>query len=499
MVDERLPRPFGGYVLFEVLGAGGAGAVYAARARDAKIAGPVVIKILHPAVAGSSTQLLRFRQEAEVAVKIDHPNVVRVLDAGTCDEQPYLAMEYVVGWTSAEVIRASIRSGQGLPIAIAGGIVRQALAGVGAIHALDLVHRDLSPNNVMIDAEGVIRLIDLGLAKSHLRDWQTKTGTTMGSPGYIPPEQIAGDQISERADFYPLGVLLFELITARRMIRGKTTFELLRAALEYEHRSLTEIRRDVPPAIDEVVRIATARDPEDRFSSAAAFAAALERACPDLALPQAIERTLSALVAERKEERTRLFELSRTSVRPEPTRTGMYVEATPTPPARARGFGPAAIGLAVGLILGGGGVELFHAAGPQPIALRPPEEVPAPVIEAPEVTAVASEPVPSVRARATRRVPRSRAERPPPPPPPPRSPPARVEVAPPPPRPPSLLERRTGLTRRAEALIRAHPGDRALLKVIAELGMITPSSEPARAEETLEGCAKTLDGYGQPR
>ncbi|MEQ8273977.1 MAG: serine/threonine-protein kinase [Deltaproteobacteria bacterium] len=278
----EFPCSFGPYVLMRLLGAGSGGAAYLARPALRAPGWPphVVVKVLRDEVAQHADDIARFEHEARVAVCVEHENVVRVLDAGRVEnnlgDQLYLAMDYVDGTMLSDVRKTLADADVYLPLPVSIAILEQALRGVGALHdargpdgaPLEFVHRDLSPRNVMVDSRGHVRLIDLGLAKSRLQEWMTTPGTTLGSAGYMPPEQAAGDPVDQGADLYAIGAVAYELFSGQRMIAPANAQKMLHDTLTYRHRPIPPGRPEVPAALDAFVERATAHGKNERFRSA---------------------------------------------------------------------------------------------------------------------------------------------------------------------------------------------------------------------------------------
>jgi hypothetical protein len=281
-VAAEFPCSFGPYVLMRLLGAGSGGAAYLARPALRAPGWPphVVVKVLRDEVAQHADDIARFEHEARVAVCVEHENVVRVLDAGRVEnnlgDQLYLAMDYVDGTMLSDVRKTLADADVYLPLPVSIAILEQALRGVGALHdargpdgaPLEFVHRDLSPRNVMVDSRGHVRLIDLGLAKSRLQEWMTTPGTTLGSAGYMPPEQAAGDPVDQGADLYAIGAVAYELFSGQRMIAPANAQKMLHDTLTYRHRPIPPGRPEVPAALDAFVERATAHGKNERFRSA---------------------------------------------------------------------------------------------------------------------------------------------------------------------------------------------------------------------------------------
>jgi serine/threonine-protein kinase len=266
ILDER-------YRVEEMIGEGLLGRVY--RARNVRIRRQCAIKI--PAdgslIHGQATQ--RLLNEAEAGGRIDHPNVVAVLDLGEVSAgQPYLVMELAEG----ETLRKRLARSNGLPVAVALALAHQLALGLEHAHGCGLVHRDLTPDNVVIGANGRARILDFGLALVMDGDSKrlTAPGLVIGTPPYMAPEQAAGERIDARADLYSLGVLLYEMIAGRVPFDGTPT-ELARKTIFWTPPRLGE-RIDgltIDPAIDDLIQWMLARHPADRIESATAVARAL--------------------------------------------------------------------------------------------------------------------------------------------------------------------------------------------------------------------------------
>ncbi|MCE5246291.1 MAG: serine/threonine-protein kinase [Candidatus Polarisedimenticolia bacterium] len=271
-----------GYRVEGLIGEGGMGAVY--KAVHPVFGQEVAIKVLDPLLARNVELRERFVQEARIQMGLRHQGIVQVLTGEVKGERAALVMEFVDGLSLEEVIR---RRGT-LPAAEAAAIFVQVLAAVGHAHERGVVHRDLKPANVMVTADGTAKVTDFGIARvvGNLR--LTRTGTTMGSPHYMAPEQILGSkEIDHRADIYALGAALFEALSGRppfaefERAGADSDFAVKEAHVRRDPPDLCALRPDVPPAIAEAVRIALAKDPEARFQSCWEFAAALEQAAQD--------------------------------------------------------------------------------------------------------------------------------------------------------------------------------------------------------------------------
>ncbi|AKF04810.1 serine/threonine protein kinase [Sandaracinus amylolyticus] len=281
------------WIVREPIGSGGHATVY--RAEHVELGHSVAIKVLHLDRCGSAADemLGRFRREARIAARIQHRNVVRVFDWGELDSGwPYFVMQLVPG----EDLQALIDREGALPIAAAVDVGLQALAGLGALAELGVVHRDVKPGNVMIETRPsgarIARMVDLGIASTcdHVAGPRfTLEGTVLGTPEYMSPEQIRGMELDHRADVYSLGVVLYEALTGVLPFHGKGPCATLAMALTQEPARVIEMRPDCPPEIDAIVMRALEKDREARFDSARAMASALAEAADACGLPRGVD------------------------------------------------------------------------------------------------------------------------------------------------------------------------------------------------------------------
>jgi eukaryotic-like serine/threonine-protein kinase len=257
------------YRMIRKLGGGGMADVYLAE--DQELGRRVAIKILHGRYANDDQFVERFRREAKHAAGLSHPNVVSIFDRGETDGSYYIVMEYVEGKTLKELIRS--RGPCPIPVAIA--YTRQILSALRYAHRTGLIHRDIKPHNVIVDPEGVVKVTDFGIARAGASQ-MTEEGSIIGTAQYLSPEQARGAPVDQSSDLYSTGVVLFELLTGDVPFTGDTPVEIAMKHLSEIPDAPSHRRRDVPPDLDLIVLRALAKDPADRYQSAAAMDADLE-------------------------------------------------------------------------------------------------------------------------------------------------------------------------------------------------------------------------------
>jgi serine/threonine-protein kinase len=254
----------GRYRVERLLGGGGMAVVYCAH--DEELDRTVAIKLLAEHLAEDDEFRARFLLEARMAGRLSHPNVVAVFDAGEDEGRPYIVMEIVEGETLAEVLRRERR----LPPEQVADLGMQAAAGLAHAHAHGLVHRDVKPHNLLIRADGVLKVADFGIARAAEATRRlTQIGTILGTADYLAPEQALGEDVTPAADVYGLGAVLYQALTGRTPFQAETLVHLLTAL---QHGAVTppgELVGGVPPALEEVIMRCLARNPEYRPGSAA--------------------------------------------------------------------------------------------------------------------------------------------------------------------------------------------------------------------------------------
>jgi serine/threonine-protein kinase len=261
------------YELEELVGTGGMSSVF--RARDRQLERRVAIKILHQHYAEDPEYLERFRREARAVAKLSHPNIVTVIDRGDDDGRQYIVFEHVEGENLKELV---IRSGR-LPVRRALELALAVADGLAFAHNHGLVHRDVKPQNVLLNRDGEVKVTDFGIARSlHVEQGVTQTGMVLGTGEYLAPEQASGKPVSPATDVYSLGVVLWELLAGDVPFVGENFVAIALRHVNEPPPSLRERRPDVSPRLEAAVNRALAKDPAQRFPSMSAFAKEL-RAC----------------------------------------------------------------------------------------------------------------------------------------------------------------------------------------------------------------------------
>ena len=274
------------YQVMKKLGEGGMSYVYLAK--EISSDDTVAIKVLSPRLASDKSSVERLRREAGLAMRLDHPNVCRILRLGESEDGLiYLVMPFLKG----ELL--SDREVRGGPMDMALGVMllQQMCAGLHHAHELQIIHRDLKPENVMLvpdDAGGVERAVvmDFGLAKERRADPAiaklTATGIILGTPEFMSPEQIRGKPLDARSDIYALGIVAFEMFTGKLPFQGRNAQEMMIARLRSQPIAIRTLRPDVPDAVEKALTKALQTNPDDRFTTAIEFAEALTGSAPSL-------------------------------------------------------------------------------------------------------------------------------------------------------------------------------------------------------------------------
>ena len=259
----------GRYELLEALGRGGMGAVY--KARDIELDRLVAVKVIRPELADDPRTLERFKQELILARQITHKNVIRIFDLGTEDGTKFITMEFVEGRDLSHLLTE--RQFQPLEAA---HIVRQVSRALEAAHTEGVIHRDLKPQNIMVDNLGRVLVMDFGLARSVEMSGLTQTGTVLGTPAYMSPEQAKGGVLDERSDLFSAGIIFYELLTGQVPFQADTVWGTLLKRTEGPPPPPTSIVRDLPAALSDIVLKCLKIHPAERFQTATEFTVALD-------------------------------------------------------------------------------------------------------------------------------------------------------------------------------------------------------------------------------
>ncbi|HEX2657997.1 MAG TPA: serine/threonine-protein kinase [Polyangia bacterium] len=277
----------GRYEILSLVGVGGMAEVFRARAH-----GPggyqreLIIKRILPHFAQNPAFIRAFVEEAKILGMLSHPNIVGVYDFGEDAGRHYLALEYLDGLSLAEMLSRRRRAQAPIPIGVVAFIVREVALGLSAVHTLQLpngdslnvIHRDVTPSNIMTTRAGGVKLLDFGIAKSLIGETFTRRGEIKGKAGYLAPEQVRGEVIDARVDLFALGIVLYELLTLEPLFQGEGgDIAAAYRILEMPIVPPSQHRADVPPALDEIAMRALVRDRNGRFPTALDMSDALDQ------------------------------------------------------------------------------------------------------------------------------------------------------------------------------------------------------------------------------
>ncbi|HET8820457.1 MAG TPA: protein kinase [Thermoleophilaceae bacterium] len=313
----------GRYVIERRLGAGGMSTVF--MARDTVLERPVAVKLLAEHLADDQDFVYRFQREALSAAKLQHPNIVQVFDSGqdSASERHYIVMEYVHGPSAADILRERKQLG----IEETAQLVRDGCHGLDYAHRAGVVHRDVKPGNLLFAEEmGLTKLADFGIAKAAEQTRITQVGSVLGTAAYLSPEQARGEEAGPASDIYSLGVCAYQFLTGRLPHEYASLTELALKQQQDPVAPVTDYRPDVPPELDQAVRVALERDPSARYSSALEMAEAI----------QAGLRGESTDATQVLDDTAATRAMQRTTMGPAPTRVHDAVPATASPVEQAR-------------------------------------------------------------------------------------------------------------------------------------------------------------------
>ncbi|MCA1826643.1 MAG: protein kinase [Myxococcales bacterium] len=282
---ERL-TPFGKYFLLERINVGGMAEVY--KAKTVGVEGfekLVAIKRILPSVAEDEEFIKMFVDEAKITSQLSHANLAQTFDLGKIDDTYYIAMEYVPGKDLRAVFERMKRRGERMPLQLAAYVVSRVCEGLDYAHRkrdasgreLHIVHRDVSPQNIILSYEGEVKLIDFGIAKAANKITKTQAGILKGKFGYMSPEQVRGLPLDGRSDIFAAGVVLYELCTGERLFVGSSDFSVLEKVQQAKVTPPSQIDPSIPSKLERIILKALAREPEDRYQQAADLATELTR------------------------------------------------------------------------------------------------------------------------------------------------------------------------------------------------------------------------------
>lgn len=368
-----LPRVVGRYTLHQEIAAGGMATVYLARmVGPARFAPVVAVKTMHPHFAREPEFVHMFLDEARLAARIRHPNVVPVLDVHE-EGELFLVLEYIHGESLAHLLAAAREDGRPLPLPIASAITCDVLRGLHAAHEardesgqpLGVVHRDVSPQNVLVGVDGVARVFDFGIARAAGRLTSTREGQIKGKLGYMAPEQLRGEKATRQADVFSCGILLWQMLTGERLFAGEAEANVIEQVLFRPIPPPSKHRGDLPDGLDAIALRALSRDPAHRFATAKEMALELQRVAPP-AGPQEVGDWVEGTAFDVLEERARAI---------------AAIEALPAekaPARRAHAAWPIAAVAMVSLVGGGVWLEMRHRSRSEAAPIAPaPEQSPA--------------------------------------------------------------------------------------------------------------------------
>lgn len=351
--EEVLPSDFGKYRLVRKIATGGMAEIFLAHAHDRPDA-PLVIKRILPNLLKSAEFVSMFLDEARIAAQLKHENIVRIEDIGQFQGSYYITMEYVHGEDIRRIYNSAYKLQRSLPLSLSIRVVAEAAKGLSYAHKLTdfagrpvgLVHRDVSPQNILVTYEGGVKIVDFGIAKAATKVSQTRAGVLKGKYSYMSPEQAVGEAIDHRTDIFALGIILYETTTGTRLFKRHNELATLQAIIKGEVTPPSEALRGYPPELERILLKALARDAKDRYLDAQDFADALIAFLKASGLytgPEATSTFMRDLFAERLAEEEALGgpalpgedevreELRETRAPSEPSNEGALIPAYRTP------------------------------------------------------------------------------------------------------------------------------------------------------------------------
>jgi eukaryotic-like serine/threonine-protein kinase len=403
MADETA-KLVGDYEIMGVLGAGGMGRVY--RVRNVITDRIEAMKVLLPDLEGQEEVAARFLREIKLLAALSHPNIASLHTALTINNQLVMIMEYVEGRTLASRLDEGA-----VPVADALNYIDQVLAALSYAHQLRIIHRDIKPANMMLTPEGVVKLMDFGIARTDQEPAKlTAPGTTLGSINYMSPEQVKGAAIDERSDLYSVGISLYEMVTGQKPFHGDSNFSIMAAQIQQAPTPPVQLNPSVPEGLNQIILTAIAKSPDDRFQSADAFRNAIKSVLQTLQEAKTVVRS-NAVTASGAVPAAYMQPMATAKTAPVTAAATAAVAARTSPisitppatPPSNRGLYMALGGLVVVVLLVAAGIYLpgrnkgSVAAEPSgtPAATRPATEVPIPAPPPPTATMPATTSAPT--------------------------------------------------------------------------------------------------------
>ncbi len=341
----RDARDFGSYQLIAKLATGGMAEIFLARATSPSAKDVLVLKRILPHLAEDDHFVTMFRDEAELASFLNHKNVCQVLGYGEFAGTWFIAMEYLHGVPLSRMMTRLSKAGRMLDLRVVAGIIVQACEGLHAAHEahgpdgqmLNVVHRDVSPPNIMVCADGTVKVLDFGIAKARGANSRTRTGTVKGKNAYMSPEQILGKPLDRRSDVFALAIVMYEMLAIKRLFHRDSDFLTFKAITEEPIPEIKDRRPDIPPAMRAALLQGMARDPNGRYASALEFAEAIRASVSGLGGPASQSDLARLLFTDFADEMAARDEILKAADDPAPSAippaaSAAIVKPRPAPP-----------------------------------------------------------------------------------------------------------------------------------------------------------------------
>jgi serine/threonine protein kinase len=336
----RDARDFGTYQLIAKLATGGMAEIFLARPTGARDRNVMVLKRILPHLAEDEHFVTMFRDEADLASKLIHKNVCHVHAFGEFGGTWFISMEYLHGVPLSRMMTRLSKAGKMLDVRVVAGIIVQACEGLHAAHEargpdgqlMNVVHRDVSPPNIMVCADGTVKLLDFGIAKARGANSRTRTGTVKGKNAYMSPEQILGKELDRRSDVFALAIVMYEMLAIRRLFHRDSDFLTFKAITEEPIPDIRDRRPDLPPGMRAALLQAMARDPNGRFDTALALGNAIRNSVSTLGGPATPQDLARLLFTDFADEMAARDEILKAADEPAPVAPPRPPRPTPPPP-----------------------------------------------------------------------------------------------------------------------------------------------------------------------